>query len=220
MKKYTFLSFILLFTNQIHTQCVNPETRIERLKSKGFTKDSIAIKYKNELDFLDLMPHETIADVGSYDGYYPVLYSIFTDSISFYLNDITYEGFKNFKSIKALCEAKRDKNQTNTFKIVIGNEESTNLPNVSFNKIIIRDALHHCKNMSKILEDVRQIMKKETSLFLFEPIKLGNEMDEKLCTHAMTRDAFLELMNTHNFILKKEIALDINHHWFMFKISN
>jgi Methyltransferase domain len=220
MKKYTFLSLLLLFANHIHTQCVNPETRIERLKSMDFTKDSIVLKYKNELDFLNLMPHDTIADIGSYDGYYPAIYSIFTDSISFCLNDITYKGFKNFKAIKALCEAKRDKNQTNTFKITIGNDESTNLPNIFFNKIIIRDVLHHCKNMSKILEDVRRIMKKETSLFLLEPLKLGNEMDENLCTNSMTRDAFLELMNTHNFILKKEIALDENHHWFMFGIRN
>jgi Methyltransferase domain len=220
MKKYTFLSLILLFTSQIHAQCVNPDTRIERLKSMDFTKDSIAIKYKNELDFLALKPNDTIADIGSFDGYYPALYSIFTDSISFYLNDITYEGFKNFKTIKALCDAKRNKNQTNTFKIAIGNEENTNLPNDFFNKIIIRDVLHHCKNMSKILDDVKRLMKRETTLFLFEPIKLGNEMDENLCTHAMTRDAFLELMNTHNFILKKEIALDENHHWFMFKIRN
>jgi 2-polyprenyl-3-methyl-5-hydroxy-6-metoxy-1,4-benzoquinol methylase len=217
MKKYTFLYLILLLANQIHTQCVNPETRFERLKSRNFTRDSIAIKYKNELDFLNLMPHDTIADVGSYDGYYPSIYAIFTDSISFYLNDITYEGFKNFKALKALCEAKRSQNQTNSFKIIIGNAESTNLPDRFFNKIILRDVLHHCENMSKILEDVKRLMKKETSLFLFEPLKLGNEMDENLCARTMTRDTFLELMNAHNFILNKEMALDENHSWFMFK---
>ena len=60
-------------------------------------------------------------------------------------------------------------------------------------------------------------MTKETALFLFEPLILGNEMDENLCAHTMTREALLELLLTYDFILKKEFALDENHHWFMFR---
>ena len=215
-----YLAFLVAYfflISSVHAQCTNDHTRIERLKSANFTRDSIAQQYKNEIDFLGIMPHDTIADIGSYDGYYPSVYAIFSDSVSYYLNDITYEGFKNFKQINSLCEAKRIQKQSNSFKIALGNEETTNLPNVQYDKIIMRDALHHCKNMAKILEDVQRLMKKETRLFIFEPIRMGNKMDENLCKNAMPKSVFLQLMDAHNFILKKEFALDENHYWFMFE---
>ena len=119
----TFLVAYSFLISNIHAQCTNAHTRIERLNSADFTRDSIAQLHKSELDFLGIEPHDTIADIGSYDGYYPSIYSIFTDSVSFYLNDITYEGFKNFKQINSLCEAKRIEKQSNSFEIVVGNFE-------------------------------------------------------------------------------------------------
>ena len=59
-----YLAFLVAYfflISNVHAQCTNDHTRIERLKSVHFTRDSIAKQYKSELDFLGIMPHDTIA---------------------------------------------------------------------------------------------------------------------------------------------------------------
>ena len=146
MRKSFLLYIGLLTATYIVAQtCQNPGMRLEWLRQPGLTKDTIYKWVKNDLDFIQIQKRDTIADIGSYDGYYPLMYSIFTDSVAFYLNDISSTGFGYFDSIKSICTRLKGPLISNKFTTVIGNDSSTKLPGHLFSKVIIRDALHHFK---------------------------------------------------------------------------
>jgi hypothetical protein len=136
----------------------NAGVRLARLKSKEATKDNIFRHVKNDLEFIQPKANEIIADIGSYDGYYPAMYSIFSDSVTFYLNDIDKVGFESLDSLLFYCSKIRGHPITNTFNIVIGKDSITNLPTRFFDKVILRDALHHFQNREKMLANIAKII--------------------------------------------------------------
>lgn len=213
-----FLVFILLST-ETFAQCISPHFRVKELNSKTLTKDSIYAQIKSDLTFIQPTKHDTIADIGSFDGYYPLAYSIFSDSVVFYLNDISNSGFVDFDSIKTICTTFKGQHISNKFKTIIGTDSCTNLPNHLFNKVVIRDALHHFKSMDKMLSDTKRIMKPQATLILFEPIKDQNVKDKKLCYAAMTKDELLKLLSRNGFKLTKEFTREDGRMWFEFKLK-
>jgi SAM-dependent methyltransferase len=200
--------------------CGNPGARMERLRTTHLTKDSIYQWIKNDLEFIQPKRQDTIADIGSYDGYYPSLYSIFSDSAVFYLNDITNDGFLYFDSIQIICTNIKGQNLSNKFNIVIGQDSSTNLQDDLFNKVVVRHALHHFKSMDIMLRDIKRIMKPNARLILFEPIRGRNLNNETLCKGVMTIDELLNLLGKNGFELTKELSQPVAGSWFEFKLTN
>lgn len=221
MNKIALIFNCFLFALYSYGQtCGNPSARLDRLSASHLTKDSIYQWVKTDLDFIQPKQQDTIADIGSYDGYYPLIYSIFSDSTVYYLNDISTKGFGYFDNIKAICTKIKGRDITNKFTIVIGQDDSTNLKDHQFNKVLIRDALHHFKSMDKMLEDIKRIMKPKGRLILFEPIRGRNSNTESLCKGAMTVEELLSLLNKNGFILTRELSQNIGGSWFEFKLLN
>ncbi|MEC4049825.1 methyltransferase domain-containing protein [Flavobacterium sp. SUN046] len=221
MNKIALIFNCFLFALYSYGQtCGNPSARLDRLSASHLTKDSIYQWVKTDLDFIQPKQQDTIADIGSYDGYYPLIYSIFSDSTVYYLNDISTKGFVYFDNIKAICTKIKGRDITNKFTIVIGQDDSTNLKDHQFNKVLIRDALHHFKSMDKMLEDIKRIMKPKARLILFEPIRGRNSNTESLCKGAMTVEELLSLLNKNGFILTRELSQNIGGSWFEFKLLN
>lgn len=200
--------------------CQNPKARLARLTANHWTKDSIYQRVKNDLDFIRPAPTDTIADIGSFDGYYPSVYSIFSDSVVFYLNDITDAGFANLDSIRAACTRIRGQELTNQFIIVMGRDSSTRLPDRLFNKVVVRDALHHFKSKDAMLSDIKRIMKPQAGLILYEPIRGRNLNNDTLCKGAMTLEELMHLLHQNGFTLIKELPQNIGGSWFEFKQTN
>jgi len=218
MNRIILIFCCLLFVLNTYGQtCGNPGARIERLKAAQLSKDSIYNLVKTDLDFIKPIPNDTIADIGSYDGYYPLVYSIFSDSVVFYLNDISSDGFSYFDSIEDICTKIKRHNLSNKFTVVIGNDSSTSLRDHMFNKVVIRDALHHFKSMDIMLSDIKRIMKSNAKLILFEPIRGRNINEETLCKGAMTVDNLIKLLNKNGFVLAREFPQTIGGSWFEFK---
>ena len=211
---------ILLTVTTSGQTCQNPGARLARLTATHLTKDSIYQRVKNDLEFIQPTGQDTIADIGSYDGYYPSVYSIFSDSIVFYLNDITNIGFVYLDSIKDACKRIRGYDFSNKFTIVIGTDSLTNLQDHLFNKVVVRDALHHFKSKDAMLMDIKRIMKPNARLILFEPIRGRNINTETLCKGAMTVEVLLSLLNKNGFILTRELSQSVGGSWFEFKIIN
>jgi hypothetical protein len=177
----------------------NRDERMTRIKLQLSNKDSVYKRVSKDLDFIQLKVHDTVADIGSYDGYHPSVYSIFSDSVVFYLNDITTTGFTYFDSIQMLCTKIRGTKPTDQFKIQIGTESSTKLPTKLFNKVILRDALHHFRSQDSMLNDIKRIMKPGAKLILFEPLREEGVVNHQLCKGAMTRKELLALMDRNGF---------------------
>ena len=214
-----FLISIFFISSIISAQtCLNPSYRLDKLKAKEINKDTIFRWAQNDLLFLELKPHDTIADVGSYNGYYPLIYSVLTDSIVFYLNDIVNEGFVYFDSINSICKNLRGAKFTNKFKIIIGNEDSTNLPTQAFNKVILRDVFHHFKYPLKMFEEIKRIIKPNGKLLVFESTINPNIEDQNLCKGSMTENELTKLFLKNGFSLTKQKHIGNSRFWFEFML--
>lgn len=216
MKEVISFLFFVILTASVFAQTNGPGSRFGQLQSSPLTKDSIFKRIKTDLEFINPTPEDTIADIGSYDGFYPCLYSVFSDSICFYLNDLTNEAFIHFDKLKNLSSLKKGDSLTNTFKIILGTDSCTNLPTKRFNKVILRDALHHFNSMDKMLYDIKRIMKPNAQIILFETIKYKEKSQPNLCHGSMTKEELLLLMNNHKLKLIRELELPSGNYWFEF----
>jgi SAM-dependent methyltransferase len=214
---FCFSFWVILLQGQT---CGNPGAKLKWLREAGLDKNKIYQWVKNDLAIIQPQKHDTIADIGSYNGYYPSLYSVYSDSAVFYLNDISLDGFVYFDSIQTICKQIKGSNLSNKFIIVHGQDSSTNLQKKLFNKVVLRDVLHHFKLMDVMLEDIKKIMKPKAKLILFEPIRGRSLNEERLCRGAMTIDQLLNLLNKHGFTLVRELPQTDKVSWFEFKLKN
>jgi hypothetical protein len=195
MKRKLFLSLICLtIFITVMAQTKGPGARIYHLRSANVTRDTIYDRVKDDLAFIQYRVHDTVADVGSYDGYYPAMYSLFSDSVSFYLNDVSDEAITKFDSIKLLCESKLGRKFTNSFKIALGSE------------------LTH---MDDMLQDIGRVMKPGAKLLLYEPLRTDS-LAPWLCRGVMTKQAMMSLLHRNGFKLTRERLLPGNKNWFEF----
>ena len=222
MKKALLLYACILIAIIASAQtCGNPGAHLKWLSTPHLTKDSIYKWVNRDLEFIQIQKHDTIADIGAYDGYYPRLYSIFSDSAVFYLNDIIPEGFSYFDTMQGICTALRGSPITNQFKFILGNDSCTNLHGQSFTKIILHDALHHFKYLDKMLADIKEIIGPQSGakLLLYETIR-GGTVFTNICRGAMTREELLTLLERNGFILSRELKCSDSLSWFEFEIKS
>lgn len=168
---------------------------------------------------LQLTTHDTVADIGSFQGYFPALYSVFSDSVVIHLNDIFSDGFVYFDSIVTECERIGGKKLSNEFALFLGTEFSTNLPSQQYNKVIARDAIHHFSHPDSMLVDLKRIMKPNARLIVYEPLKHPKIDEKNLCKGVMTKKEFLQLMKRNGFRATKKKCHRNNRNWFEFKVK-
>ncbi len=192
------------------------KSRIEKLKKFQNQKDTIYNWVKNDLEFIQFKPHDVVADIGTFDGYYPMLYSIFTDSIDFTLVDTISNWSENLFDLHDICKNIKP-NISNYFRIAVNTDTSICPENKFFDKVIIRDALHHFKFKDKMLTDIKRAMKRNASLFIYEPLKESKAREGLNCSGTLLRSELLLLLEKNNFKLKKELSLESGLSWYEFE---
>jgi len=215
------LKYVLIFLslNCWGQRCLSD--RKDLLTKSTLTKDSLLKKVKMDLDFIHLTQHDNVADIGSYDGYYPCIYSVFSDSIFFYLNDTSKLSLSKNVDICNLCSKISGKPLSNTFHAVIGTDITTNLPDHFFDKVIVRDALHHFKSEERMLQDIKRIMKSQASLYLFEPILHKEKKVSGMCKGVKSYDELLKMFTDNGFemVRSQAVVSEQDLHWFEFKLK-
>lgn len=183
-----------------------------------FKRDSLYKLVKEEFEFLQLKAGDTVADVGSFIGYYPVLYSVYVDSVTFYLNDIVDTGFRSLDYIHSELYKIRKHPQTSTFKIVIGTTVTTGLPDMKFTKVVLRDAFHHFEKRNEMLEDIKRIMKDDASLLVYEAFRIYDEPANTRCKGVLWREDFLKVMKDAGFVLIRERNMGDECYWLEYRM--
>lgn len=123
-------------------------------------KEEELYQYKEEIKRLDIKNGETIASVGAASGWLEGILSLMTDSITYYIQDIDTSFLNNeqFQKVVNYYTALREKPQTNTFYYILGNKRYSNLPDETFDKILITNAFHEIDwygNANYILRDLK-----------------------------------------------------------------
>lgn len=121
-------------------------------------------------NFFEFKKGDVVADIGAGEGKYEGAFSLLTDSVTFYCEEIDSKLLnekKMDKMVKHYTEIK-DGTQTNTFKFCIGTEKSTNLPDNTFDKVIILSAFHEFTYIDEMIEDIKKKLKTNGKIYILD----------------------------------------------------
>lgn len=210
--KYIINSCIVLLSFYL-SACYMPKhkQKIYKVENKClsniFFSDS-ELNYLSSLkSFIHINKGDFIADIGAGYGERTLALSVICDSVTFYFQDI--EGFNSkrykdstiFENDLESTNYLRKTIQTNVIKSVLGTERNTNLPNNTFDKIIIQNTLHEFKYINDMLSDIYSKLKIDGKLIIDESFsKDGKPYIIAGCqTTAFTEKDLLSIMKKHLF---------------------
>ncbi|MFO7669018.1 MAG: class I SAM-dependent methyltransferase [Bacteroidales bacterium] len=113
------------------------------------------------IDYIKFKKGEIIADIGAGNGYIEAMLSIYYDSLTFYIQDIdtTVCNQKTVDEVVKFYEEVNGKPFTNKFIVVNGTDTETNLPDSTFDKILMLSTYQYLKEPKKFILDVREKLK-------------------------------------------------------------
>ena len=153
---------------------------------------------------MKIKPTDVIADIGAGSGYHTFKMAPLASKGKVFAVDIQPE------MLFAITSNKKYKALKN-IELILGNEQTTNLPENTFDKILMVDVYHEFNYPKEMLQSIKKALKKDGQLFLIEyrledatiPIKKIHKMSEK--------QAVKELASV-GFALKKKVNnLPIQH---------
>lgn len=202
------IAFTLLFFTAIVCFGLNVKTPQNDREFSYKIFGNIANYFESEKDLLDFFEFKKggfVAEVGAGDWQNVIGLSILTDSITFYAEDINSENLHEKGLEKTLSKIVKYKQvQTNTFKLLIGKEKETLLPNNTFDKIILSATFHEFTYMDEMIRDIYKKLKSGGQLYILESECLSK-------THKnYTAEQAFQILQKHNFNFVKKDGKDIN----------
>ena len=141
------------------------------------TMEDLYRQKQAELDYYGFQQHQVVASIGAQCGNWEATFAASTDSIHFYLEDIDTSQFNQRQVGFAwhYYDSLRGRPMTSTYTMITGTEESTFLPENTFDKIIIINSFHEFTRQAEMLADIKSKLKSGGILYIDEavPKKLG-----------------------------------------------
>lgn len=161
-----------------------------------------------EMKVLQLKPGQVIADVGASNGYHMGMVSVFTDSLTIYLEDIDTLCLNQSEvdKVKNWYEWVREKPVTNEFHLVLGTETATRLPDSTFDKVVATASFHHFSDPAAMLADLKTKLKTGGKLYIIENVvEVTGEVRKKTCRHPLRSEADLKELFRQNGYTVEEV---------------
>ncbi len=160
----------------------------------GSFYSSMAHLYKikqPELDFYDFKQGQTIASIGAQCCHWEAAYAATTDSITFYLEDIDTSKFKKEHADFAWSyyAQLRGRPMTSNYKMIVGDERSTSLPENMFDKILIINSFHEFTFQTEMLDDIKKKLKPGGILYIDEALPKKQGQLHGICNMPMLTNA-------------------------------
>jgi SAM-dependent methyltransferase len=178
---------------------------------------------KEDLVRFGFKKHDTVVSIGVGSGWREFMLSMFTDSITFYLEDIDtscviYDKIKN--KYLPYYEAFRGSRITNSFIPAIGNDTAIYIRSDVANDILIINVYHHFSNDIAIVKECKRILKPGGKLFIDEHVLRRNKYSFKFCDyggHYKSEKNFVnDILNTG---LKCDTIYRYGKYWRIFVFS-
>ena len=157
---------------------------------------------EKELNFYDFQSGQTIASIGAQCCHWEAAYAAATDSLTFYLEDIDTTYFKKSQTDFAwhYYDSLRIKPMTSQYKMVIGDERSTSLPENVFDKIIIINSFHEFTYPTEMLTDIKKKLKPGGVLYIDEAMPKHPGELHGICKKPMfTNEEMIFLLAKNGF---------------------
>lgn len=152
---------------------------------------------KNFIQKHNISKYDTIMSIGAGSGKFEFLIACFTDSITFYLEDldttcitknkINNEYLPHYAKIKG-------KPLSCNFIAVKGTEKSVDFTSNKIDKVIIYNVFHHFDYDNEMLEEAYRLLKPCGKLIICEHVLKRNRDSWKFCSaggHYKTEDNFI-----------------------------
>ena len=125
-------------------------------------------KVKSYLQHGNFKAGDIIADVGTENGYLPLIISIFHDSLNFFLQDINERCLNplEFKQVHNYYSVLHAKEIGNSFEFIIGEQNDTRLPKATFDKIMMNDVVHQLYEPFVFFEGMKACLKHDGLLYI------------------------------------------------------
>lgn len=133
------------------------------------------------LDTIGFKKGDVVADIGSGNGSVVIMLSMFHDSITFYIQDIDSLvcNPEKINSLIGYYEGLNEGPFTNSFLIATGSDTETNLPDNTFDKILMLSTYQYFKYPQAIMTDLKQKLKDDGIMYIVNP-DLEKSHGEKL----------------------------------------
>lgn len=142
---------------------------------------------KDDLVRFQFKEHDTVVSIGVGSGWREFMLSMFTDSITFYLQDIdsscvTHEKINN--KYLPYYSAFRGSNITNSFIPAMGTDTTIGIKDTVANEILIINVYHHFSNDIAMVNECKRILKPGGRLFIDEHVLRRNKYSFKFCDYG------------------------------------
>lgn len=157
---------------------------------------------QSELDFYRFLPGQTIASVGAQCGNWEAAFAATTDSIRFYLEDIDTSLFneRQISFIWHYYDSLRGRPMTCNYMMITGTEESTLLPENTFDKIIIINSFHEFTKKDEMLIDIKTKMKPGGILYIDEAVpKKQGELHIQCKKPMLTDEEMISIFSKNGY---------------------
>jgi len=202
----------LLFLNLF--ACKTPDDSDSMQPSDGYpyltSKEEIKKILKDRgIDTIEFKKGEIIADIGAGNGYIEAMLSIFIDSLTFYIQDID-TLVCNQLTINEVVDFYQEVNGrpfTNKFIVVNGTDTDTNLPDTTFDKILMLWTYQYLKEPRQFIMDVRENLKNDGLFYVINPqqddVEYLNSLRQKYGWNASPLDKEISDIIDCGFELKR-----------------
>lgn len=148
---------------------------------------------------MNIQREDVIADIGAGSGYHVFKMAPLADAGKIYAVDIQIE------MLKAVDQKKRELGLTN-IELILGEEQTTNLPSQSIDKVLMVDVYHEFSYPKEMLKSIHQALKPKGLIYLIEyrkedenvPIKTIHKMTEAQAVKELTQSGFRLIDNIAN----------------------
>lgn len=170
----------------------------------GFYKsmDDLRKMQQKEIAFYDFSSGQTIASIGAQCSHWEAAYAATIDSVTFYLEDIDSSKFKKSQVDFAwnYYSSLRGRPMTSNYKMVLGDERSTSLPENTFDKILIINSFHEFTFQSEMLADIKKKLKLGGTLYVDEALPKRQGQLHGVCNLPMlTSDETISFFEKNGF---------------------
>ncbi len=157
---------------------------------------------RKEIGFYDFQSGQTIASIGAQSSHWEAAYAATTDNVTFYLEDIDSSKFKKSQVEFAwnYYANLRGWPMTSDYKMVIGDERSTSLPENTFDKILIINSFHEFIFQAEMLADIKKKLKPSGFLYIDEALPKRQGQLHGICNKPMlTNEGTIAIFEKNGF---------------------
>jgi predicted methyltransferase len=200
MRKFTATISLLFILMQMHAQ------KMQMIK--GYcgiyykTMEDLYRQKQSELDFYRFQPGQVVASIGAQCGHWEATYAATTDSVQFYLEDID-SSFFNKRQVGFAWhyyDSLRGRPMTSTYTLITGTEESTLLPENTFDKIIIINSFHEFTQVGEMLADIKTKLKPGGILYIDETVPKRPGQLHGVCKKPMlTPEEMISILSKNGY---------------------